>query len=334
MKSKPELVFLLSVDTEEEWDWDGPFPESDFSIQNLKKIPALQSFCEGLGIRPCYFVDYAAALGAIEKKVFVQAIENNACEIGAHLHPWANPPMFDKPNEENSHVVNIPIEQVTAKLDELVSVFVEKLNYQPTSFRTGRWGISPDIMKLLWTRGFTVDSSVYPYYKNEYFTCQGAPIGAYWPDTKDVLQAGGQRNIMEIQASVGYNRGNFALADSVHRFADTSPFKYLKLVSLLWHSSLLRKIYMSPEVMEANDMIALTHQLYNNGCSYVHMFFHSSNLICNGTGFFNSDDPYNDICERIKTVVDTLSEDFSIKFMTLREAEVYFSQNPAMLNEK
>lgn len=331
MKNKPELVFILTVDTEEEWDWDGPFPEQDFSVENLAKIPAFQAFCENLGIRPCYFVDYAAAKGAVENHVFANAIKHNTCELGAHLHPWANPPYFDKPNEENSHVVNLPIEQVQAKLDELVSLFVNDFSYQPSSFRTGRWGISPDIMNLLSSRGFTVDSSVYPYYSNEFFTCMGAPLGAYWPDGNDVLQVGKQRNIMEIQASVGFSRPNFALANKIHKLAEAPPFTYFRTVSLLWHTKLLRKIYMSPEVMKAEDMIALAHNLYNNGSPYLNMFFHSSNLIKNGTGFFNVDDPFNEICSRISQVVTSLSENYTLNFMTLKEAQVYFSQNTKML---
>jgi hypothetical protein len=332
VKNKPELVFILTVDTEEEWDWDGPFPEKDFSVKNLVQIPAFQSFCDERGIRPCYFVDYAAAKGAIENKVFENAIKQNTCELGAHLHPWANPPYFDKPNEANSHVVNLPIEQVEAKLDELVSVFVTEFDYQPTSFRTGRWGISEAIMQLLWSRGFTVDSSVYPYYSNEFFSCQGSPIGAYWPDANNVLKAGEQRNIMEIQASVGFNRKHFSVANAVHQAAESAPLKYVKTVSMLWHSNMLRKIYMSPEVMEAQDMVALARKMHENGSPYINMFFHSSNLIANGTGFFNVEDPFTVICSRISEVINLLSEDYTLNFMTLKEAQVYFSQNPTILS--
>lgn len=331
MKQKPELVFILTIDTEEEWDWDGPFPEKDFSVKNLERVPAFQDFCNNNGIRPSYFVDYAAAKGAAENNTFTQAIKDNTCELGAHLHPWANPPFFAKPSEENSHVVNLPIEQVESKLDTLVNVFVDELEYQPSSFRTGRWGISSDIMKLLWSRGFNVDSSVYPYYSNEFFHCQGSPIGAYWPDSQDVLKAGAQRNIMEIQASVGFNRKAFSVCNKIHDAAESSPLKYLKIVSLLWHTHLLRKIYMSPEVMQPRDMVALAHQTHNNGAHYINMFFHSSNLIANGTGFFDVADPFNEICTRVSTVIDALSQDFHLNFMTLKEAQVYFTQNPQML---
>jgi hypothetical protein len=41
VKNKPELVFILTIDTEEEWYWNGPFPEQDLSVKNLESIPVI-----------------------------------------------------------------------------------------------------------------------------------------------------------------------------------------------------------------------------------------------------------------------------------------------------
>jgi hypothetical protein len=89
---------------------------------------------------------------------------------------------------------------------------------------------------------------------------------------------------------------------------------------------------MSPEVMEAQDMVALARKMHENGSPYINMFFHSSNLIPNGTGFFNVEDPFTVICSRISQVINILSEDYILNFMTLKEAQVYFSQNPTILS--
>ena len=58
---KPNVLFVLTIDTEEEWQWDSEFPQHDCSVKNVEKLPAFQAFCESLGIRPTYFVDYAVA---------------------------------------------------------------------------------------------------------------------------------------------------------------------------------------------------------------------------------------------------------------------------------
>jgi hypothetical protein len=62
-----------------------------FELSTINRIPAFRSFCDERDVRPCYFVDCAAAKGAVENGVFTNAIKQNTCELGAHLHPWANP---------------------------------------------------------------------------------------------------------------------------------------------------------------------------------------------------------------------------------------------------
>ena len=58
---KQDVLFVLTIDTEEEWQWDEEFPQHNCSVENVEKLPAFQTFCESLGIRPTYFVDYAVA---------------------------------------------------------------------------------------------------------------------------------------------------------------------------------------------------------------------------------------------------------------------------------
>lgn len=331
MRKKSDLLFILSVDTEEEWDWEGPFPEGEFSVENLHMLPEFQAFCTNKGIRPCYFVDYAAASGIAPNSRFIEQVKANQCELGAHLHPWANPPYFEKPSESNSHVVNLPIHHVSEKLDALMQLFAERFGYQPKAFRTGRWGISPEIMELLWSRGFEVDSSVYPFYQNEFFSCQGSPTLPYWPSEHDVLRTGSQHNMLELPVTVGFNRRPFATANSVFQRFDSPAMQSIKANALLWHSKLLRKIYMSPEVSEASDMITLAKTAIKESAPIIHMYFHSSNLIANGTGFFKATDPFATICERISELIKHLSEEHNIRFMTVSEAKVHFQTNPQFL---
>ncbi len=328
---KPQLTFLLSVDTEEEWDWEGPFPESDFSVENLHQLPAFQAFCEQKGLRPCYFVDYAAAIGLVKQTRFLEQVEKAHCELGAHLHPWANPPFFGKPTEENSHVVNLPLKQVEEKLDALLTLFNQQLKYKPKAFRTGRWGISEDILQLLYLRGFDVDSSVYPFYRNEYFNCYGAPLMPYWPDSENVLKSGMQRNILEVPVTVGFNRTPFETAAKLHDASENSVLQVIKTTALLWHSKLLRKIYFSPEVTTTQDMITLAESAIENGQRCLHMYFHSSNLINNGTGFLKSDNPFELICTRISDVLSHLSSRYEIVYMTPSEYKVFLNNNQQLI---
>ncbi len=327
MQNKKQITFLLSVDTEEEWDWEGEFPESDFSVENLQRLPDFQQYCEGNGIRPCYFVDYPAAALLSKQTAFMQSVERSTCELGAHLHPWANPPYFGKPTESNSHVVNLPIEQVEQKLDALMTMFKDNLSYQPKAFRTGRWGISEDIMHLLYTRGFDIDSSVYPFYKNNYFDCYGSPLIPYWPDTQNVLTKGQQRNIIELPVTVGFNRTPFQRSAKIHDATQHPLLQTCKITALLWHTNLLKKIYLSPEVSDTTSMIQLAEASIKSGHNCLHMFFHSSNLITNSTGFFKTDNAYELIVKRISKVLAHLQQRYHVQFMTPSEYKIHLSNN-------
>ena len=69
--SPATTLFVLTIDTEEEWHWDGAFPQHNCQVKNIQRIPEFQQFCESLGIRPTYFVDYAVA----DNQQAVDAIE-------------------------------------------------------------------------------------------------------------------------------------------------------------------------------------------------------------------------------------------------------------------
>ena len=45
-----KLLFVLSVDTEEEFDWEGGFPQENCSVDNIRYLPEFHQFCESLNI--------------------------------------------------------------------------------------------------------------------------------------------------------------------------------------------------------------------------------------------------------------------------------------------
>ena len=59
-KSNP-IIFILSIDTEEEWDWSGAFPQHNADVNNVALLPSFHKHLGTLGLRPTYLVDYAVA---------------------------------------------------------------------------------------------------------------------------------------------------------------------------------------------------------------------------------------------------------------------------------
>jgi len=325
-KHKPDVLFVLSIDTEEEWDWSGPFPKEDCSVANIQQLPRFQTFCETLNIRPTYFVDYAVADNPESVNALKTFSDNNRCEIGAHLHPWCNPPYFGKRGEKESHVINLPITQVEEKLDALIAILNKEFNIMPNSFRTGRWGIDSKVLQLLVKKGFQIDSSMYPFYKNEYFNCEKAMLEPYWPDYDDPIEKGAQRNIVEFPVTVGFNRANYSTMLKIYNAVSLPLLAPLRLVGILWQTQLLRKLYLSPEVTSGKDMKPLIDFALNNHHRVIHMYFHSSSLIDGATGFMEGENTHNIICNNIKQVIDYTSQKANIKFCTISEAACILKQ--------
>lgn len=322
---KQDVLFVLTIDTEEEWHWDEEFPQQDCSVENVQKLPEFQAFCEVLGIRPTYFVDYAVASNSIGSKTLRSFAQANAAEVGAHLHPWCNPPYFGKTTEAESHVVNLPLEQVEQKLDALNELLLKEIGVRPQSFRSGRWGVSAKILNLLASRGYVVDSSVYPFYRNNFFSCIGAPERPYWPSFDNELCPGEQRQLLEIPVTAGFNIRNFSLGERIHNRLSNPPFNWFKSVGLLWHSKLLRKIYLSPELTKEEDMITLVNQSIQKKQPVIHMYLHSSSLIDEATGLLDGPNAFETICRRIEVVTKYLLEHVNIKFCTISEAKIILS---------
>lgn len=326
MEDKPPILFVLSVDTEEEWDWSGPFPQEFADVKNVDRIPEFQNLCTELGIKPTYFVDYAVVNSphAVQKmRAFCHLDE---CEIGAHLHPWCNPPYFGEVGEAESHVVNLPTEQVKQKLEVLIDKITSTLDIPPNSFRTGRWGIDSKVMQLLVEKNISVDSSIYPFYQNEYFSCNDAPLLPYWPDLSNPLKEGAQQEIFEIPVTVGFNRQAFTQWNQIHTAFATPPLSLTRFNGLAWHTHLLRKNYLCPELSSIEDMISLCDIVIKKGYPILHMYMHSSSLIDNTNSLLGNKNAFNFMTNAVTEVVSYLKEHYHIEFCTI-------SQAAAKLNE-
>ena len=321
-EQRPDVIFILSVDTEEEWDWSGEFPQKDFSVSNVKQIAKFQAYCENLGIRPTYFTDYAVADNPESVEILKTIVDRNTCEIGAHLHPWCNPPFYGITEDRESHVVNLPITQVEEKLDTLIEVLDKNFGVMPNAFRSGRWGINDEVLTLLEKKGFQIDSSMYPFFKNEYFDCEKTILMPYWPEYESPMYEGSQRNMIEIPVTVGFNRKNFSTMLKIYNAISHPRLRYLHLTAIFWHTHLLRKLYLSPEVMSGEDMQPLIDFAVANNHPVIHMYLHSSSLIDGATGFMKQNNAFEIISNNIQQVVEYTRTKTNIKFCTISEAAV------------
>lgn len=318
----PPLIFVLSVDTEEEFEWGKGFPQTNCKVENIKHIPAFQSFCERLQIRPTYLIDYPVSNDPMSAGLFREIAQSGKGEIGAHLHPWCTPPLTVQNGEEYSHVINLPAELVEQKLTTLTENIKENIGVTPTTFRTGRWGINPPTLKSLIAAGYKTDSSIYPYYSNDYFSCLDSHPFPYWPDLTHPDKPSIQRDIFELPITAGFNRSNFPVWSKVHRLLSSSHLRAFRPIGLAWKTQALRKLYLSPELTDTSDMKSLVNAALRSGSPVVHMFIHSSTLLPGKNEYTQSESDVSKLYMRIEHLLKYLTDNNDVTFCTISEASV------------
>ena len=99
--------FMLWIDTEEEFDWSQPFSRNNIGATSIHNQPLAHRVFERYGIVPSYLVDYPVATSEFAA-VLRELRRQGACEIGAQLHPWVNPPHEEEVNVRHSYPGNLP----------------------------------------------------------------------------------------------------------------------------------------------------------------------------------------------------------------------------------
>lgn len=181
---------LLTVDTEEEFDWNGPFRRDGHGLSHVTAIPRFQSFCEGIGAHPVYLVDWPIVADARFVEIIGDAVRRGTAEVGVQLHPWVNPPFEEEVSMHNSFAGNLPPALEAAKFMVLRDAIEAAFGTAPLIYRAGRYGLGPDTAALLKAAGIRIDTSVRSLFD---YSHQGGPdysrhpLAPYWVDAEREL---------------------------------------------------------------------------------------------------------------------------------------------------
>lgn len=174
---------LLTVDTEEEFEWGGAFDAFDYGLDTLHTLERFQEFAEGLGVVPLYLVDWPVAESRRAQEVLGDAAARGRAEIGIQLHPWVNPPHVEETSEYNSFAGNLPADLEQEKFARLRDAIVANFDVNPIAYRAGRYGAGPNTARILQHHGVAIDSSVrarYDYSDVGGPDYSGVPSRPYW----------------------------------------------------------------------------------------------------------------------------------------------------------
>ncbi len=157
-----KVFLIVSIDTEcdksPNWDVQQPMRFQNIFDQERVLFPLFHKH----HIKPTYLLSPEVLKHDESVEFFKKHHEN--IELGTHLHVE-----FIEPNENMDSTTtkevqcDLKCDLEFKKLKNLTDLFVNKFNYQPLSFRAGRFGVSNDTLKHLSQLGYKVDSSYLPY---------------------------------------------------------------------------------------------------------------------------------------------------------------------------
>jgi hypothetical protein len=315
----------VTVDTEEEFDWSGPFSRANRSVGHVARLPRLQQIFERYGVRPTYLVDHPVVTTEESARVLDGFLQRGACEVGAHLHPWVNPPLVEECNPRNSYLSNLPLSLQQDKLAELTAVIERTFGVAPTSFRAGRYGIDFALVPALRQLGYRVDTSVRAYVS---FEQDGGPsfeqVGPepFW--LADGEPGDAAPTVLEVPASTGFTRQPTAWWAAVHRRLARRPWNRLRLIGVLWHLGIARKNWLSPEGTDVADLVRVVRTLCREGQPVLNLSLHSPSVEPGHTRFVRSEADLERLLGVLEGVLEFTVGQVGARCLTLSEFRAQF----------
>ncbi len=260
--------YLLTVDTEEEFDWSGPFTRDQHGTTHIAAISRFQSMCEAHGAVPVYLIDYPIANDTAAVELLAGFAARGTAEIGVQLHPWVNPPFSEILSVYNSYACNLSAELEREKLTILYQKIVERFGVKPDIYRAGRYGAGPNTPAILSDLGISLDTSVrsrFNYSNQNGPDYSHFPVNPYWivPD-----------QLLELPVTTVYAGQLRNMGDPVfQRLFSSEPSR-----SILSRTGLLERIALTPEGIPLDRAIAGINSALHENIGILNFSFHSPSL--------------------------------------------------------
>ena len=316
-----ETLVICSVDTEED-DWE---PRRDgVTTNNVGQLPRLSDLMGELNAPVTYFVTHAVAAHGVSCSVLREVVDQGNSEIGAHLHPWNTPPLTESISLPHLMLNNLPASLQFSKLRQLTDRLEDAFGRAPTSFRAGRSGLGSSTIDVIRRCGYTIDSSVMPYYdlRSVYGpTFVGAPNRAYCiGESGNALEPLDAGPVLEVPVSSAYSRIPFERWDAIHRRLASRVGQALRLPGVAARTGLLKKIALKPELESVEDMLTLSRTLVGQGASHLQAMWHSPSLVPGTSPFVRTSAERDRLLARIRGFIEGLRQTCPVRFVTLSEA--------------
>lgn len=273
--------FLVTVDTEEEFDWGAPVSSDSNGTTAAPRIAEFQHFCEARGVVPLWLVDWPIANSAQAATILRPAAAAGKAEIGLHLHPWVNPPFDEAVSQFNSFAGNLPPALEREKFARLHHVIEANLGVRPVIYRAGRYGAGAATAQLLLDMGYAIDTSVRAAFdysgEDGGPDYQAHPLAPYWLDQ--------QGKLLELPVTTMFT-------GLLHRFGKNllpRAARVPRLPGVLARTRLLERIPLTPEGVPVRDALRAIDAAVARQVPVLVFSFHSPSLGVGHTPYVRSD---------------------------------------------
>ncbi|MGF1607365.1 MAG: polysaccharide deacetylase family protein [Rhodothalassiaceae bacterium] len=276
-------MLCVIIDTEEEFDWHGPFDPANRAVSNIAAQAQAKEIFARYGIVPTYVIDHPVASDADAVAVLKAFQDAGEAVIGAHLHPWVNPPHEETVSRAHSYPGNLPKPLERRKLEVLTAAIAEAFGRRPTVYKAGRYGLGPHTPAILAALGYEIDLSIVPY------TSFAADCGPdFRSEGPQVRTLQGTVDVMELPLTVGFAGRLRALGPRWFRSVSGAAAVRLHLPGVLARLGLLERIRLSPEGAHAEDHIRLVRAMAGAGQKVFSYTYHSPSLTIGHTPYVRS----------------------------------------------
>lgn len=280
---------------------------------------------EGLDVLPAGRVARARDAECVE--ILRELVAESGAEVGAHLHPWENPPFMangaDVRHPTFPHELPRPV--FAEKLACLTEAITDRIG-PPTSYRAGRWGLVASHLRVLEDLGYEADTSVMPLVN--WRTTWGiprcehgrggvdyryAPQAPYHPSYTDVTRPGTAR-ILEVPVSVGFTR---LTPPAVCRAYPALP---LLVQRVLRKAELLRPVWATPAWERRDHLERMMRTAIRAGRPMVNIALHSSEFAVGGSPGACTPEKIDQLFRCTAALLQILAEEGQCEFLTLTTA--------------
>ncbi len=292
---RPRLIVV--VDTEEEFDWSADPDPNNNGTTAMDALYRVQDIFDEYSIVPCYVIDYPIASQSGSVEVLRDILADGRCELGAHLHPWVNPPFGEELTRSNMYPGNLDKELEHEKLSVLVDQIVQSFGVKPRSYKAGRYGLGENSLKIIRNLGFDIDLSVCTAFD---YRADGGPDFSDFSAAPSWLDD--QRSMLEIPLSGAFvgPLGKW----SKHLYNVAGHLDFMKGRGILSRLGLVDRLMLSPEGYEIAEHIKLSRFLFDQGVRTFTWNFHSPSVVPGMTMYTQTEKEVQHFLDKFKRFFD------------------------------